>query len=686
MAADEEILCKECGKKLQIYELNLTEKIRLCPTDGCLYPLDISDHIEIISNDNGQSCDNFVTPEPCPPLNNKPLPAPVPRPAQENFQPVLNALTHHHSNDKLHDIGPPKTPMVAGKTNMQQDASSCNPSTLLNLPKSMESIIRKVAMQNKTFSALLPTEFLNPETAKLNPPKRKLPNADTSPAAAPLPGHLVQKKTKTKQTKSKSKVVLQWPNADALCWLDVILCLFVHNKILKSRVSQLHEMDTSVLKALFAAYEEACLTLTRCERDLSSHFGSGQAPNIGPKQVMSAKNRIRNDAVKMAVKILEGVRERVWKQIQSRVGCEKNVADSPIFALLALEKQEQVIRDVFTLSYCLDFTCTLCGYRTSSSHNKILPTLEAAPEFSASHMLHIVKCAKCNSQQQRRILQPSKFSDSLLVHFLKGVPFANISHLDFSIEKERYKVTGLVQYTHNPDHFVAWVKYTEKKWVRCDDLQNPVCTFMVEKPPVPPEEVHLVMWEKVSTSRTSCPPPLSTQPKEPPTTIKACLPVSSVTKDTSSANIKPCLPTVSAPRETLPTLNLCPPNVPPMRETPADPMSMQLNPGIPEMMSIQRETPMYSPGIPESAPTPLTFAGRLKRPTPMSIPQTAPPVSPMPPMLPVTHPNCENFPQGTTIPRTGSNPRTKILPVNLQSENRMDRLKANLALIKKFKR
>ena len=34
MAADEEILCKECGKKLQIYELNLTEKIRLCPTDG----------------------------------------------------------------------------------------------------------------------------------------------------------------------------------------------------------------------------------------------------------------------------------------------------------------------------------------------------------------------------------------------------------------------------------------------------------------------------------------------------------------------------------------------------------------------------------------------------------------------------------------------------------------------------
>ena len=44
------------------------------------------------------------------------------------------------------------------------------------------------------------------------------------------------------------------------------------------------------------------------------------------------------------------------------------------------------------------------------------------------------------------------------MHFTEGLPHSNWKKLDFDHHGNVYTVTGVVQYTNNPDHFIAWLR------------------------------------------------------------------------------------------------------------------------------------------------------------------------------------------------------------------------------------
>ncbi|GAB1602722.1 SUMO-specific isopeptidase USPL1-like isoform X2 [Argonauta hians] len=533
MVPVQEHVCPACNIKLQLFAINFEESIYLCPTEGCFYPLNQSHKIVLVPSNN--LCNNNEVSLSCS--------------DEKTLEELLDdtETTAEHS-----DLS-----SVADDNIVNEEPAALVPdsnSSLLNLPKSMESIIRKVALANKNFSSLLPKNFLQSSSqsssTSILPPspaisssssasssltpvslptpasssikktvKRKIVDIKNSPSmttTASLPPHMQQKKD---TMQNKQVHYLQWPNSHALCWLDVILCLFVHNKMLKAQVKQLPTQDRSVLKTLFKAYAQAMKLFNGTNQPEKGQPQSTPAPTMqaGVKtsntsvtaapssdipMAILKKAMVDNSVAvkgpkKKAVRLLLNIREAVWKQLQTKLQCKKGTNDGPVFALISLEKQEPALRDVFTMDYMLEFRCNQCKHYVNSSHSKMLTTLEAAPNFTMNHMQHIVKCSNCNRVNQYRMLKPIKFRNSILLHFLKGIPFDDISKLDFVHNSVQYHVTGIVQYTNDPDHFIAWIKYSDRKWIKCDDLDGPVCSVNLGIPVIPKQEVHLVMWEKL---------------------------------------------------------------------------------------------------------------------------------------------------------------------------------------------
>ncbi|XP_036358885.1 SUMO-specific isopeptidase USPL1-like isoform X1 [Octopus sinensis] len=522
MVPVQEHVCPACKIKMQLFAINFEESIYLCPTEGCFYPLNQSHKIVLVASNNMCSDNEMVSAYP-----------------EEKALDVISADTEqNNSGSSVTEDG------VAHEEPAVADISDSN-NALMNLPKSMESIIRKVALANKNFTSLLPKNFLE----SLSPPsvssssslvapaaaavaassssslsllpssplpslkktlKRKIVDVknNSSTVTASLPPHLQQRKLNVNVAPNKQVHYLQWPNSQALCWLDVILCLFVHNKMLKARVRQLPPQDRSVLKTLFKAYTQAMKLFNGTNQP-----EKGQPTAKGPNSSIPAsdlpmailKKAMLDNSVavkgpkKKAVKLLLNVREAVWKQLQTKLLCKKGTNDGPVFALISLEKQEPALRDVFTMDYILEFLCKQCEHRVTSSHTKMLPTLEAAADFSMYNMQHIVKCSNCNCRNQCRTLKPIKFGNSILLHFLKGIPFEDLSKLNFTHNSIHYHVVGIVQYTNDPDHFIAWIKYSDRKWIKCDDLDGPICSVNLGLPLIPKQEIHLVMWEKLKS-------------------------------------------------------------------------------------------------------------------------------------------------------------------------------------------
>ena len=44
------------------------------------------------------------------------------------------------------------------------------------------------------------------------------------------------------------------------------------------------------------------------------------------------------------------------------------------------------------------------------------------------------------------------------MHFTEGLPHTNWKKLEFGHDGNVYTVTAVVQYTSNPDHFIAWLR------------------------------------------------------------------------------------------------------------------------------------------------------------------------------------------------------------------------------------
>ncbi|KAL3888426.1 hypothetical protein ACJMK2_000793, partial [Sinanodonta woodiana] len=299
--------------------------------------------------------------------------------------------------------------------------------------------------------------------------------------------------------KWKWESFLQWQNKDALCWLDVVLCLLVHNQTLFNLLKDNRCPKESVIFTLLKAYHQAqdlingkkkcfqrnspdsafvqsVLSNThrksemKCSRghgprcssgrtDTSIQTGAGNSPSLG----MLGESLYESPGLAVSCKTMEDVREAVWQRLQSKLKS---------FSALVQEILE--VKAHFQMRYWFSYTCLGCGEVEESTHENILPSFpNTYVDFIIEKPAHIRKCMK-------------------LMHFAEGLPHNNLTALDLQFQGDYCKVKGVVRYTNNPDHFTAWIRNgTDDTWMECDDLKSPVCRFLREAPNFPPQEIHI---------------------------------------------------------------------------------------------------------------------------------------------------------------------------------------------------
>ena len=194
-----------------------------------------------------------------------------------------------------------------------------------------------------------------------------------------------------KKVEHYPNVFPQWRNNDALCWLDVVLCLSVHNLCLRKFVFNVENEEHCVISKLIKAHFQAQTILkkrladTGSESSLSESSSCRSTISRNNKQKKEGKNcnTIRSgcleqcstgddtssktsDSSRVTVdskgslhhaskmeqrQLLSDVREQIWTSLQSKLRCKKGQPESPVFAFPLLLKHNEIATNLFKLKY-----------------------------------------------------------------------------------------------------------------------------------------------------------------------------------------------------------------------------------------------------------------------------------------------------------------------------------------------
>uniref|UniRef100_A0A8C4QEN3 USP domain-containing protein n=1 Tax=Eptatretus burgeri TaxID=7764 RepID=A0A8C4QEN3_EPTBU len=178
---------------------------------------------------------------------------------------------------------------------------------------------------------------------------------------------------------------------------------------------------------------------------------------------------------------------------KERIGRGKS--EPLVFALTTLLTETPDLEHLFLQEFSWKKICHVCGFMSLDRHHHVLPSFPALDAtWHPLHMKHFVICAACAAQRQPCTLQWHRLPPILVLHFDSGLPSANLSNLAFCWIGNHYEVSALIQWCHNPAHFVAWVRLPDGGWLKCDDDLGPKskrCSF----PDALPSEIRVVFWE-----------------------------------------------------------------------------------------------------------------------------------------------------------------------------------------------
>lgn len=169
----------------------------------------------------------------------------------------------------------------------------------------------------------------------------------------------------------------QWKNRDALCWLDVILCLAVHNEKLKGLVLNEKNDQECVVYKLITAHKQACQLINghvRKTADIDKSFDnyldlglSSQNITANPRKVQDnivaqpghtsehkhSLQAVCTDSMIKMGNLLDDVREKVWQKLYLKLKCDKGKPESPVFALPLLLSESSIVESLFKMEYRL---------------------------------------------------------------------------------------------------------------------------------------------------------------------------------------------------------------------------------------------------------------------------------------------------------------------------------------------
>ncbi|XP_038673587.1 SUMO-specific isopeptidase USPL1 isoform X1 [Scyliorhinus canicula] len=280
---------------------------------------------------------------------------------------------------------------------------------------------------------------------------------------------------------------LQWRNMSALCWLDCILTTLVHLKVIREVVPNLGTEMESPVKKLCTEYDRACTLVSNCQIN-SKGNGLWTIPHKTLTEIEL---------------VLNNVRESLFQLLQSKLKCELGVPDSPVFAFPQLLRQDPYVEELFMQSYIWSFECMKCGYKNDERCMKTLTTFtKIISDWHPLNAVHKSPCNKCRDKDQRRKMILDRVSSLYMLHFVDGIPHADMDIYRFDFQGYSYRICTIIQYLKTLKHFVTWIQNSDGSWLECDDLKGfSSCRRSTLK--VSPHEVHIVVWEKSDLENTT---------------------------------------------------------------------------------------------------------------------------------------------------------------------------------------
>ncbi|XP_045700890.1 SUMO-specific isopeptidase USPL1 [Phyllostomus hastatus] len=277
---------------------------------------------------------------------------------------------------------------------------------------------------------------------------------------------------------------VQWKNSYALCWLDCILSVLVHLKVVK-KVVMTDPKEESVFSQLFTNYNQASKLLHTSHLDVKDGDCKNLTSEIFAK-IETSLNEVRNN---------------IFIRLQPQLGCTLGDMESPVFAFPLLLKIESRIEKLFMYSFSWNFECSQCGHKYQNRCMKNLATFtNVIPEWHPLNAAHFGPCNNCDNKSQIRKMVLKRVSSVFMLHFVEGLPHNNLQYYSFQFEGCLYQITSVIQY-HANNHFITWILDADGSWLECDDLKGP-CSERHEKFEVPASEMHIVIWERRTTQMT----------------------------------------------------------------------------------------------------------------------------------------------------------------------------------------
>ncbi|XP_005149841.2 SUMO-specific isopeptidase USPL1 [Melopsittacus undulatus] len=450
-------VCKEKGQiqVLRTYRINFQESIFLCGNPQCIYPLGYKPLNSIITSADSEN-------HQVPPTDKKRKLCGI-----GDFSPVESHPKKARTNNVANGVHSINTDPVV---------KSCQNG--LCLPKSSLHDVLQNDQQKPDISVEVCTQKVDFETttntnnSKASPPNTSTPGAQLLPNSE-LSSTISETLLKSDKGSTNNRdLCLQWRNVHNLCWLDCILSALVHLETLKFPLAEDYNHGKCLVQELLTKYNQATVLLNTCKR-----------------------NKVK-DVLPKAESPLNEIRNRIFAQLQTRLKCEVGEKESPVFALPLLLQLDQQAEKLFLHSFSWKFECICCGYKYQNRLRKTLTTFtNIIPDWHPLNAIHVGPCNNCSDRSQRRQMILEKVPSILMLHFVEGLPHNNLENYSFQFEGNTYKITSIVQYQTDKQHFITWSLNSDGSWLECDDLKGPYCKRHASFE-VPPSEIHIAIWER----------------------------------------------------------------------------------------------------------------------------------------------------------------------------------------------
>ncbi|CAD5114170.1 DgyrCDS3312 [Dimorphilus gyrociliatus] len=304
------------------------------------------------------------------------------------------------------------------------------------------------------------------------------------------------------QLEKRFKDVQKWPhwkNEHNLCWLDVLLTIFVHNSVLR-RLLRMEENHRTTLHQLIATYDDMILLLNPHLR------------RVSPESDIEGRYELDSSSVEDVVEQhMNNIRFTVLDSLIPDLRNYKiGNAESPVNALKLLMKNSANIRQFLQVEFTNTTVCQTCGASDTTNLVRDFVTIPSPTKnlsFRAPTYLRKCPNIKCKNLEAHSTIKWKNLPPCFAFLFPNGYNpeksrIGNIlQYLNFEFEQKMYKLRAVIQLVEKKfkgavNHFITWIRdYECGHWMRCDDLSNAELRFQKNTPLIYSTEISMLFFE-----------------------------------------------------------------------------------------------------------------------------------------------------------------------------------------------